>query len=160
MVYYFSTSTRDRAARATVFPTSATKFLRLFTGVHHRTRRMSLSLSFSPSFLTLPAYTQRPVYAGCRSVSPRVSSQPLQRILVSLALRALAISRSFFLSQYFFLSLARALSRSLTVSSSFLSNVSALRLLSSVCLSVMATSEFESRRVEGLSRSGGGRNER
>lgn len=46
------------------------------------------------------------------------------------------------------------------VSSSFPSNVSAFRLLSSACLSMVATSEFESRQVEGLSQPGAGEGEK
>lgn len=116
----------------TAFPALATKFLRLFTDVHHRTRRMSSSPSLPFFLFLLPAYTQRRVYrrASCRSVSRRVSSQPPRRIpdpLAPLCFGRLARS----------LSLSRSVSLSLfhAVSSSFPSNVSAFRLLSSACLS-------------------------
>lgn len=116
MVHYFSTRSRGVAV-TTAFPALATKFLRLFTDVHHRTCRMSSSLSLSFFYLHTQTYTPPP---GCCSVSRRVSSQPPQRIpdsLTPLCFGCFALSLS--LSRSIFLSLFH------TVSSSFLSNVSA-----------------------------------
>lgn len=108
----------------------ATKFLRLFTDVHHRTQRECFSLSLSFFLFLLPAYTETYIPTVTARFSRRVSSQPPRRIPDPLAplcfgcfARSLSVSRSVFLSLFH------------AVSSSFPSNVSAFRLLSSACLS-------------------------
>lgn len=118
---------------------------RLFSDVHHRTRRerMSflllsspLSLRFLFLSLPIPAYTEKRCTYGCCSDSRRVSSQPLLDVYSRPARLALRSGRF-----VFFLSLAHATSFRLSLFSLSLavssvpSNVSALRLLSSVCLS-------------------------
>lgn len=118
MVYYFSTITwcsRDNRFSGIV----ATKFLRLFMDVHHRTRRMSSSLSLSFFYL----HRRIPLVAA-RSLEEWVLSL---RILDSLAPLCFAcFALSLVVSFYLFFTLSLRL---------FFQTRLRFRLLSLACLS-------------------------
>lgn len=129
-------------ARQQSFSVCSTMYIIEYT-VNPENESFSLSLlspSSSSLFLCLPAYTEACVRL-LLGLSRRVSSQPPLRIPVPLAsLRSLCLSRNIFLPP----SLSRLFPRTRPGSISF-----PPRSVSPV----VATSEFESRRVEGLSRS-------
>jgi len=141
MVHYFSTITwcsRDDCFSGIGYKVSPA----VFVDAHHRTRRMNASLS-----LSFYLHTQRRVY---------------RRL-------PLGLSKSEFSASTTYPRSARAASLSLVVSFYLFFTLS-LRLFPQTCprsvsfprpvSPMVATSEFESRRVEGLSQPGGGSNER
>lgn len=130
MVYYFLTTTwRGRDDRFSGIGNKVSPAVHGCTSSNTENVSLFLALSFFLSFTC----THGDVYtAGYRSVSRRVSSQPPRRIpdpLAPLCFDCFALCLSLSLSRSVFLSLFHA------VSSSFPSNVSAFRLLSSACLS-------------------------
>jgi len=149
MVHYFSTITwcgRDDRFSGIGYKVSPA----VFDDVHLRTRRTNASLSLSLSFSFFYLHTQRRVYTA------GIAARSLEEWVLSLHDVSPTRSRRSALSLV--VSLSISFSRCLFVFS--LKRVRVPSPFLGLSLRVVATSEFESRRVEGLSQPGGGSNER